>query len=112
MLEHVPDPAAVVAACARLLKPGGHAIFSTINRTAKAWLFAIVVGEYVLRILPRGTHEYAKLIRPGELRAWSAVAGLAFMRSASLMFNPLARKFRVAPDREDVNYMASFIRKE
>jgi 2-polyprenyl-6-hydroxyphenyl methylase/3-demethylubiquinone-9 3-methyltransferase len=112
MLEHVPDPAAVVAACARLLKPGGHAIFSTINRTAKAWLFAIVVGEYVLRILPRGTHEYAKLIRPGELRAWSAVAGLAFMRSASLMFNPLARKFRVAPGREDVNYMASFIRKE
>ncbi|MBS0570848.1 MAG: bifunctional 2-polyprenyl-6-hydroxyphenol methylase/3-demethylubiquinol 3-O-methyltransferase UbiG [Proteobacteria bacterium] len=112
MLEHVPDPAAVVDACARLLKPGGHAIFSTINRTAKAWLFAIVGGEYVLRILPRGTHEYARLIRPDELRAWAAASGLAFIRSASLMYNPLTRSFRVAPDREDVNYMASFVRKE
>jgi 2-polyprenyl-6-hydroxyphenyl methylase/3-demethylubiquinone-9 3-methyltransferase len=78
----------------------------------KSFALAIVGAEYMLGLVPRGTHEYAKLIRPGELRAWSALAGLAFMRSASLMFNPLARKFRVAPDREDVNYMASFIRKE
>jgi len=111
MLEHVPDPAAVIAACARLLKPGGHAFFSTINRNLKAWLFAIVGGEYVLRILPRGTHEYAKLIRPDELRGWAQAAGLDFIRSASLMYNPLARSFRVAPGREDVNYMASFVKR-
>jgi 2-polyprenyl-6-hydroxyphenyl methylase/3-demethylubiquinone-9 3-methyltransferase len=111
MLEHVPDPAAVVAACARLLKPGGRAFFSTINRNFKAWLFAIVGGEYVLRILPRGTHQYAKLIRPTELRAWTARSGLRFISAASLMYNPLTRGFRVAPGREDVNYMASFVRR-
>ncbi|WP_417276629.1 bifunctional 2-polyprenyl-6-hydroxyphenol methylase/3-demethylubiquinol 3-O-methyltransferase UbiG [Castellaniella sp.] len=111
MLEHVPDPAAVVNACARLLKPGGHAFFSTINRNLKAFLFAIVGGEYVLRILPRGTHEYQKLIRPDELRSWTADSGLEFIRIASLMYNPLTRNFRVAQRREDVNYMASFIKK-
>ncbi|MGB7398494.1 bifunctional 2-polyprenyl-6-hydroxyphenol methylase/3-demethylubiquinol 3-O-methyltransferase UbiG [Castellaniella sp.] len=111
MLEHVPDPAAVVDACARLLKPGGHAFFSTINRTFKAFLFAIVGGEYVLRILPRGTHDYKKLIRPDELRHWTADSGLEFIRIASLMYNPLTRNFRVAPGREDVNYMASFVKK-
>jgi 2-polyprenyl-6-hydroxyphenyl methylase / 3-demethylubiquinone-9 3-methyltransferase len=108
MLEHVPDPGAVVAACARLLKPGGRAFFSTINRNFKAWLFAIVGGEYVLRILPRGTHHYAKLIRPDELRAWTAASGLAGEGSASLMYNPLGKRFRVAHGREDVNYMACF----
>ena len=108
MLEHVPDPAAVVAACAQLLKPGGQAFFSTINRTFKAWLFAIVGGEYVLRMLPRGTHHYAKLIRPDELRAWTAANGLAFDGIASLMYNPLGKRFRVAYGREDVNYMACF----
>jgi 2-polyprenyl-6-hydroxyphenyl methylase/3-demethylubiquinone-9 3-methyltransferase len=112
MLEHVPDPAAVVAACARLLKPGGHAVFSTIDRSFKAWLFAIVGGEYVLRILPRGTHDYAKLIRPHELRAWAAASGLAFESVASLMYNPLGKRFRVAHGREDVNYMASFVKAE
>jgi 2-polyprenyl-6-hydroxyphenyl methylase/3-demethylubiquinone-9 3-methyltransferase len=112
MLEHVPDPSAVIAACTRLLKPGGHAFFSTINRNFKAWLFAIVGGEYILRILPRGTHEYAKLIRPDELRGWAQAAGLDFIRSASLMYNPLTRNFRVAPSREDVNYMASFVKRD
>lgn len=111
MLEHVPDPAAVVDACARLLKPGGRAFFSTINRNLKAWLFAIVGGEYVLRILPRGTHQYAKLIRPDELRGWTAQSGLEFLGTASLMYNPLTRGFRVAPGRADVNYMASFGKK-
>lgn len=110
MLEHVPDPAKVIAACAQLLKPGGRAIFSTINRNPKAFLFAIVGGEYVLRILPRGTHSYGKLIRPDELRAWAAAAGLRFTGIASLMYNPLTRNFRVAADREDVNYMASFVK--
>ena len=111
MLEHVPDPAAVIAACAQLLKPGGRAIFSTINRNPKAFLFAIVGGEYVLRLLPRGTHSYRKLIRPRELREWAHAAGLEFTGIASLMYNPLTRHFRVAANREDVNYMASFTKK-
>lgn len=111
MLEHVPDPAAVIAACARALKPGGRAIFSTINRNPKAFLFAIVGGEYVLRLLPRGTHSYRKLIRPYELREWARVAGLEFTSIASLMYNPLTRHFRVDAGREDVNYMAAFIKK-
>lgn len=111
MLEHVPDPARVIAACARVLKPGGRAFFSTINRTPKAFLFAIVAGEYILRLLPRGTHEYAKLIRPREMRDWARAAGLEFVGSASLMYNPFTRNFKVAPGKEDVNYMASFVRK-
>lgn len=110
MLEHVPNPAAVIDACARLLKPGGHAIFSTINRNAKAWLFAIVGGEYVLRILPRGTHQYEKLIRPDELRSWARHSGLKHLRSASLMYNPLFKRFHVAQGREDVNYMMSYVK--
>ncbi len=111
MLEHVPDPARVIAACAHALKPGGKAIFSTINRNPKAFLFAIVGGEYVLRLLPRGTHSYRKLIRPRELREWARAAGLEFTGVASLMYNPLTRRFRVDADREDVNYMASFVKK-
>ena len=112
MLEHVPHPDRVVAACATLLKPGGVAFFSTINRTFKAFAFAIVAGEYILGLLPRGTHSYGKLIRPGELRAWAGAAGLEFSAVASLMYNPLTRRFRVAPDREDINYMAGFVRKD
>jgi len=110
MLEHVPNPAAVIDACARLLKPGGHAIFSTINRNFKAWLFAIIGGEYVLRILPRGTHQYEKLIRPDELRSWADQSGLTHLRSASLMYNPLFKSFRVAGGREDVNFMMSYVK--
>jgi 2-polyprenyl-6-hydroxyphenyl methylase/3-demethylubiquinone-9 3-methyltransferase len=108
MLEHVPDPRSVIAACAQALKPGGQAFFSTINRTPKAFLFAIVGGEYILRLLPRGTHTYSKLIRPQELRDWNAAAGLEFVRLASLMYNPFTRRFKVAHGREDVNYMAHF----
>lgn len=111
MLEHVPEPGKVVAACARALKPGGHAFFSTINRTPKAFLFAIIGGEYILRLLPRGTHTYAKLIRPSELKAWNAESGLDFVRLASLMYNPFTRKFKVAHGKEDVNYMAHFTKK-
>jgi len=110
MLEHVPNPAAVIDACARLLKPGGHAIFSTINRNFKAWLFAIIGGEYVLRILPRGTQQYEKLIRPDELRSWAGQSGLTHLRSASLMYNPLFKSFRVAGGREDVNFMMSYVK--
>lgn len=108
MLEHVPEPRKVIAACAQALKPGGHAFFSTINRTPKALLFAIVAGEYVLHLLPRGTHTYQKLIQPRELKAWAAEAGLVFAELASLIYNPLTRGWKVAPAFEDVNYMAHF----
>ncbi len=108
MLEHVPQPGKVVAACAQALKPGGHAYFSTINRTPKAFLFAIVAGEYVLHLLPRGTHTYQKLIRPAELKSWARESGLTFDQLASLIYNPLTGGWKVAPDFEDVNYMVHF----
>lgn len=111
MLEHVPEPSKVIAACAQALKTGGLAFFSTINRTPKGFLFAIVGGEYILRLLPRGTHTYSKLIRPIELKNWNREAGLEFVRLASLMYNPFTRKFKVAADKEDVNYMAHFTKK-
>lgn len=111
MLEHVPEPGKVVAACAKALKPGGQAFFSTINRTPKAFLFAIVMGEYVLRLLARGTHTYSMLIRPSELKQWNRESGLDFARLASLMYNPITRGWKVAPGREDVNYMAHFIKR-
>lgn len=110
MLEHVPDPAGIVSSCARALKPGGHAFFSSINRTPKAFLFAIIGGEYVLRLLPRGTHTYSKLIRPSELKQWSENAGMKFARLASLMYNPFTGKFKTAYGKEDVNYMMHFIK--
>lgn len=108
MLEHVPEPANIIAACAKALKPGGQAFFSTINRTPKAFLFAIIGGEYILRLLPRGSHTYSKLIRPIELKNWCRDAGLEFVRLASLMYNPITRRWKVAAGREDVNYMAHF----
>jgi 2-polyprenyl-6-hydroxyphenyl methylase/3-demethylubiquinone-9 3-methyltransferase len=108
MLEHVPEPAKVVAACAKALKPGGRVFFSTINRTPKAFLFAIVGGEYILRLLPRGSHAYSKLIQPRELKSWANAAGLQFEQLASLIYNPFMRTFKVAPNVEDVNYMAHF----
>lgn len=110
MLEHVPQPGEVIAACARTLKPGGRAFFSTINRTPKAFLFAILAGEYLLGLLPRGTHHYRKLIRPHELRDWAHACGLQFTSAASLKYNPLRRTFRLEPGIEDVNYMACFIK--
>mgnify|MGYP000184414617 CR=1 FL=1 len=111
MLEHVPEPEKIVAACAKALKPGGHAIFSTINRTLKAFLFAIIGGEYILRLLPRGTHTYSRLIRPTELKQWNHSVGLQFERLSSLIYNPFSRKFKVTADMEDVNYMMHFMKK-
>ncbi len=108
MLEHVPEPEKVVAACAKALKPGGQAFFSTINRTPKAFLFVIFGGEYILRLLPRGTHTYSKLIRPSELKIWGHAAGLNFERLSSLMYNPFTKKFWVAAGVEDNNYMVHF----
>lgn len=111
MLEHVPEPGKVIAACAKALKPSGQVFFSTMNRTPKAFLFAIVGGEYILRLLPRGTHTYSMLIRPIELKGWNREAGLDFVRLASLIYNPFTRGWKVAPGKEDVNYMAHFSKK-
>lgn len=110
MLEHVMEPHKIVAACAQALKPGGQGFFSTINRTLKAFLFAIVAGEYLLRLLPRGCHTYSKLIRPAELKRWAREAGLEFTEIASLMYNPFTRTFKLAAGKEDVNYIAHFIK--
>lgn len=111
MLEHVPHPERVIDACAKLLKPGGTAFFSTINRNLKALAFAIVAGEYILGLLPRGTHTYGRLIKPGEMRRWAGSAGLELEAVASLTYNPCTRRFRVVPGREDINYMACFTRR-
>lgn len=105
MLEHVPDPGAVIRACATLVKPGGELFFSTINRNPKAFLFAIVGAEHVLRLLPAGTHEYAKFIRPSELARWLREAGLEYRESTGLVYNPLTRRYRLARDDVSVNYM-------
>jgi 2-polyprenyl-6-hydroxyphenyl methylase/3-demethylubiquinone-9 3-methyltransferase len=111
MLEHVPEPEKIVSACAKSLRPGGQAFFSSINRTPKAFLFVIVGGEYILRLLPKGTHTYNKLIRPSELKQWSLSHGMEFARLASLMYNPFTDKFKVAANKEDVNYMAHFTKR-
>lgn len=104
MLEHVPDPASVVAACAKLVKPGGDVYFSTINRSPKAWLFAIVGAEYILNLLPRGTHEYDKLIKPSELSDYARASGLALKDMIGLHYNPLTKHYKLGPG-VDVNYM-------
>jgi 2-polyprenyl-6-hydroxyphenyl methylase / 3-demethylubiquinone-9 3-methyltransferase len=106
MLEHVPDPASTVAACARLAKPGGWVFFSTINRNPKSFLLAIVGAEYVLRLLPRGTHEYARFIRPSELAAHCRAAGLALADLTGMTYNPLTRTYALGRD-VDVNYLAA-----
>ena len=104
MLEHVPDPAAVVAACGKLAKPGAPVVFSTINRNAKAWALAIVAAEYVLGLLPRGTHDYAKLIRPSELERWARAAGLDVVEIRGMTYNPLLKSASLSDDC-DVNYL-------
>ena len=104
MLEHVPDPASVVRACASLVKPGGWVYFSTLNRSPKSFLFAIVGAEYVLNLLPRGTHDYAKLIRPSELAAYCRAAGLALQHTRGMAYNPLTRRTRLNAD-ASINYL-------
>jgi 2-polyprenyl-6-hydroxyphenyl methylase / 3-demethylubiquinone-9 3-methyltransferase len=104
MLEHVPDPASVVQACAGLAKPGGAVFFSTIHRNLKAFLFAIVGAEYVLSLLPRGTHEYARFIRPSELARWCREAGLDLTDTRGMEYNPLTRRYRLSGD-TSVNYL-------
>lgn len=104
MLEHVPDPASIVRACAQLVKPGGWVFFSTINRNAKAFMLAIVGAEYVLNMLPRGTHEYAKMIRPSELAGHCRSAGLDVLHTKGLEYNPLTRRYWLSAN-TSVNYL-------
>ncbi len=104
MLEHVPDPSSIVRACAALVKPGGWVFFSTINRNPKAFLFAIVGAEYVLNLLPKGTHEYAKMIRPSELAAWCRGADLDLQQTRGLEHNPVTRRYWLSAD-TSVNYL-------
>ena len=111
LLEHVPDPASLVTACARLARPGGHVFFSTLNRNPKAYLFAIVGAEYLLRLLPRGTHDYARFIRPSELAAWMRRAGLALRHMGGLGYNPLTRRYFLGSD-VSVNYLVHGVRDE
>jgi 2-polyprenyl-6-hydroxyphenyl methylase/3-demethylubiquinone-9 3-methyltransferase len=106
MLEHVPDPSSIVRACAQLVKPGGHVFFSTLNRNAKSFLFAIVGAEYVLNLLPRGTHEYAKFIRPSELARGCREAGLEWQHTRGMEYNPLTRRYWLSGD-TSVNYMVA-----
>ena len=104
MLEHVPDPTSVVRACAALVKPGGWVFFSTLNRNAKSWLMAVVGAEYVLKLLPRGTHEYQRFIRPSELDRWCREAGLAAQGFKGMGYNPLTQRYRLSDD-TSVNYL-------
>jgi 2-polyprenyl-6-hydroxyphenyl methylase/3-demethylubiquinone-9 3-methyltransferase len=109
MLEHVPDPAAVLNALARLVKPGGDIVLSTLNRKPLAFAVAIVGAEYIARVLPRGTHEYLKFIRPSELARWGRAAGLDLKDLRGIAYNPLTRAFRLSTN-TDINYLAHFTR--
>ena len=105
MLEHVPDPAAIVQACADLCKPGGHLYFATINRNPKSYLFAILGAEHILGLLPKGTHDYEKLIKPSELYRWIRESDLVLNDSTGMTYNPLSKKYKLHPTNLDVNYL-------
>ena len=109
MLEHVPDPASIVASCARLVKPGGQVFFSTINRNPKAYLFAVIGAEYLLQMLPRGTHDFARFIKPSELTRWCKQSGLEPDELTGMTYNPLTRHYALGRD-TDVNYLIRAIR--
>jgi 2-polyprenyl-6-hydroxyphenyl methylase/3-demethylubiquinone-9 3-methyltransferase len=110
MLEHVPNPASVVQACANLCKPGGTIFFSTLNRNPKSYLFAIIGAEYVLKLLPKGTHQYEKFIKPSELAQYTRAANLEFLEIKGLTYNPLTQIYRLSSD-TDVNYMIAVRKK-
>jgi 2-polyprenyl-6-hydroxyphenyl methylase/3-demethylubiquinone-9 3-methyltransferase len=107
MLEHVPDPGSIVAACATLAKPGGTLVFSTLNRNPKSYVFAILGAEYILRLLPRGTHDWTKFLRPSELAAFARRAGLDLDQMTGMTYNPLTRVYRLEADMS-VNYLAAY----
>jgi 2-polyprenyl-6-hydroxyphenyl methylase / 3-demethylubiquinone-9 3-methyltransferase len=108
MLEHVPDPASIVRACARLVKPGGRVFFSTLNRKLKAYLLAVVGAEYLLNMIPKGTHDFATFIRPSELTRWARSADLNLLGLEGVTYNPLTDQFNLSPKDIDVNYLAAF----
>ena len=105
MLEHVPDPASVVRACMALVKPGGQVFFSTLNRNPKAYALAVLGAEYLLRMLPRGTHDYRRFIRPSELAAWCREAGLEVREQSGLVYHPLTRRYSLSSSDVSVNYL-------
>ncbi len=105
MLEHVPDPGSVVQACAILVKPGGDVYFSTINRNVKAYLFAILGAEYLLKLLPKGTHDYGKFIRPSELAQWLRAAGLELQHISGMTYNPITQHYKLNENNVSVNYL-------
>jgi 2-polyprenyl-6-hydroxyphenyl methylase/3-demethylubiquinone-9 3-methyltransferase len=107
MLEHVPDPISIIKACHDLVKPGGYVFFSTLNRNPKSYLFAIVGAEYILKLLPKGTHDYAKFIRPSELARWSRAAGLQMIQQTGMVYNPFTQVYRLDPKDVDVNYLVA-----
>lgn len=111
MLEHVPDPSSVIAACSKLVKPGGWVFFSTLNRNPKSFLFAIVGAEYVLNLLPKGTHEYAKFIKPSELSGWAREAGLLTSDLTGMSYNPFSKHYKLGSD-IDVNYLMATQKEE
>ena len=110
MVEHVPDPASIVQACARLVRPGGLMLFSTLNRNPKSYLLAILGAEYVLNLLPRGTHDWSRFVRPAELAAYARRSGAELVDIIGLVYNPLTKAFRLARNDVDVNYLAAFRR--
>lgn len=107
MLEHVPDPSSVIASCYKLVKPGGHVFFSTINRNPKSYLFAIVGAEYILQMLPKGTHDYSKFIKPSELESWARAADLHLRELTGMSYNILSKKYSLGHD-VDVNYLMHY----
>ncbi len=109
LLEHLPDPAAMVGACARLVRPGGQVFFSTINRNPKAYLFAVIGAEYLLRLLPRGTHDYGRFIKPSELTRWARAEGLRPAELTGMTYQPLTKQYRLEPN-VDVNYLLHCVR--
>lgn len=110
MLEHVPDPASVISACATLVKPGGLVFFSTLNRKLKAYLLAIVGAEYLMNLIPRGTHDFSTFIRPSELTRWARQNQLSLSELKGITYNPLSGKFSLKTGDLDVNYLAAFVR--
>lgn len=108
MLEHVPDAGSVVRACAKLAKPGGRVVFSTLNRKLKAYLLAIVGAEYLLNMIPRGTHDFSTFIRPSELGRWTRQSGLELLGLEGVVYNPLTAQFNLDPKDIDINYLAAF----
>lgn len=108
MVEHVPEPASTIAACAALLAPGGTLVVSTINRNPKSYLFAILGAEYVLRMLPRGTHDWTRFVRPAELAGWARRTRLDLVATTGMVYNPFTKVFRLETGDTDVNYLAAF----